>query len=327
MKVMVPDYLSADLLPRMRAIHPEIELVPVSVYGSYIGSLENLEVIFKFFPSDRFSQHEFGGEVLRGIIQAAPLLRWIHNGRAGVDDLLIPQLVESNIILTNGAGAPTRAVAETVLAFIFADAKALVAHFRNQEARLWKKLLHRSLRGQTVAILGVGRIGMEVAHLCCGLGMRVVGTKRLVPSQSIPNIEKVFPSELQNDCVRQADYVVVAAALTPETCGMVNESTFRAMPPHAAFINIARGEIVDERALINALQSGSLRAAYLDVFNNEPLPPDSPFFELPNVFIMPHNSPHSQDLLEEMILIFLENLRRYCSGEPLRNIVDKRVGY
>jgi phosphoglycerate dehydrogenase-like enzyme len=327
MQAMVPDYLVTDILPKMRQSDPTVELIPVSVTGSYTGTLDKVEVIFKFFPTDRFSQREFGGEVLRGMIKASPMLRWIHNGKAGVENMLIPELVESDIVLTNGAGAPTRAVAETVLGFILADAKALPAHFRNQQTREWKKLSHFSLRGQTVVILGLGRIGLEVARLCRGFGMRVFGTKRLMPSQPIPDVDKVFPTEHQKECISQADYIVVASALTPETQGMVDRSVFECMPAHAVFINIARGEIVDEMALLNVLRSRSIRTAYLDVFNTEPLPPESPFFDLPNVVIMPHNSPHSQYLVEEMIFIFLDNFRRYCSGQPLTNLVNKRLGY
>lgn len=326
MQVMVPDYLMRDLLPKMRAIDPEVALIPIGGDGSYTGSLKDAEVLFKFHIGDP-NPMGYGDEALRTILREAPHLRWMHYGKAGVEDILIPELVDSPITLTNGAGGPKRAIAETVLAFILADAKSLYTHFINQKERVWKNLPHRELPGFTVAILGLGKIGLEIARLCKALDMRVIGTKRSLPESQLPNVDQLFLSSQQEECVRQADYVVVASALTPETRGMVNRATFQAMRPDALFINIARGAIVDEDALLEALRDERIRGAYLDVFVKEPLPPDSPFFSLDNVVVMPHNSPFSQNVRKHMLDIFLENFRRYCSGEPLLNVVDKRAGY
>jgi len=326
MKVMIPHYLADYLLPRLRPFDPDLDLLTVTAEGEYEGSLDDVEVLFRFYPDSRFPK-VWGAELLRRILRDAPRLRWIHSGKAGVEDILIPELVQSDVILTNGAGAPRRAIAETVLAFILADAKALPQHFRAQQARRWEHYDHLELPGLTVAVLGLGKIGMEIAGLCRAMGMRVIGTKRNVSGGPPPGVDQLFPADRQEECVAQADYVVVAAALTPETRGMVGRSTFAAMKRGAALVNVSRGALVDEPSLIEALRSGQIRAAYLDVFVREPLPPDSPFFDLPNVVITPHNSPYSQNLLDHMVGVFVENFRRYRAGEPLVNVVDKRAGY
>jgi phosphoglycerate dehydrogenase-like enzyme len=326
MKVIVPAHLADHLLPRMSAHVTDVRLLPMEADGTVQGPLDEVEVLFKYYTGPSFTK-TYGPERIAQILVEAPGLRWIHSGKAGVEDVLAPELVESTVVLTNGAGGPKRAIAETVLAFILADAKRLHDHFRDQQARKWNNLPHRELPGATVAILGLGRIGLEVAKLCNALDMRVIGTRRMGSGTDLPGVEDIYPPRAQSECVAQADYVVVASALTPETRGMVDAETFKAMRPDAVLINVARGAIVDEAALLEALQSGSIRGAYLDVFVQEPLPPDSPFYSLPNVVVMPHNSPFSQNLQEHMVGIFLENFRRYCAGERLLNVVDKQAGY
>ncbi len=326
MQVLVPDYLADFFLPRLRAIDPEVELIPISPTGEHTGTLENVEVMYKFFPDFQFAG-AFGPDVLRQVLRDAPHLRWLHNGKAGVEDVLIPELVDSDIILTNGAGAPKRPIAETVLGFILMDVKQSVGHLANQREARWQHQEHRELTGLTVAILGLGNIGLEVARLCRLLDMRVVGTKRNVTGTTLPNVDEVFPSSKQNDCVAQADFVVVAAALTPETRGMVNEGTFEAMRRDAAIINVSRGALVDQAALLGALNERRIRFAYLDVHDPEPLPSDNPLWRLPNVVITPHNSPVSQRIIENMTRIFIENFQRYREGQPLVNVVNKKTGY
>jgi phosphoglycerate dehydrogenase-like enzyme len=326
MKVMVPDYMADDLLPKLREADPGVELISVHADGRYEGDAADAEVLFKFHPSGRFGV-TFGPAEWSALLRKTPNLRWVHSGSAGVENVLVPELVESDVILTNGAGGPKRAIAETVLAFVLADAKALYRHHDHQKAREWRHLPHRELPGLTVAILGLGKTGLEIAKLCKSLGMRVIGTKRSVSSDGLPDVDDIFPASRQNDCVRVADYVVIAAALTPETQGMINAATFRAMKSDAIVINIARGAVVNEGDLIEALATNQIRGACLDVFATEPLPPESRLFDLVNVVIMPHNSPASQNLFEHMAAIFVENFALYCAGKPLRNIVNKRTGY
>ncbi len=326
MRVIVPEFLAESLLPRMRSVSPAVELVPLSADGRQIDELPDAEVLLRFYQKDR-EPVIYGAEGLRRILLRCPGLRWFHVGRAGVEDMLTPELVKSDVVLTNGAGMPKLAMAETVLAFILADTKALYDHYRNQQAAVWRYVPHRELPGLTVAVIGLGQTGLEVARLCKVLGMTVIGTKGRISAQPLPNVDEVLHSSRQDECVARADYVVVACALTPETHHLIGASTFGAMRPDAALINIARGAVVDEAAMIEALRSGRIRAAYLDVFEKEPLPEESPLYRLPNAFVMPHNSAFSQNLVGHMADIFLDNFRRYCAGEPLLNVVNKRTGY
>lgn len=325
-RVIVPDYLAEYLLPRMLEVSPDVELLPLAADASDVAELDGADVLLKFYNKDRFPVI-YGQEALRDIIRLCPGLKWFHVGRAGVEDVLIPELVESDILLTNGAGMPKLAMAETVLAFILADTKALYDHYRRQQSCVWKFLSHRELPGLTAAIVGLGNTGLEIARLCKAMGMKILGTKRRVPAEPIPNVDVVFPASRQDECVAGADFVVVACALTPETRHLINATTFKAMRRDAALINVARGGVVDEKALVDALLSDTIRAAYMDVFEREPLPPDSPLYNLPNVVVMPHNSAFSQNLTQHMAEIFLDNFARYCTGQPLVNIVDKRAGY
>jgi phosphoglycerate dehydrogenase-like enzyme len=310
----------------MRAVSPEVELLPLAADASDVAKLDGADVLLKWYIKDRFPVI-YGPDALRQILRHCPDLKWFHVGRAGVEDVLIPEIVESDIILTNGAGMPKLAMAETVLAFILADTKALYDHFRRQQSATWEFLPHRELPGLTVAIIGLGQAGLETARLCKALGMRVTGTKRRVPAEPIPFVDEVFPSSRQEECVAQADFVVVACASTPETHHLINARLLGVMKTDVALINLARGSVVNEEDLIEALRANTIRAAYLDVFEREPLPAGSPLYSLPNSIVMPHNSPFSQNLMYHMADIFLDNFARYCSARPLINLVDKWAGY
>ncbi len=192
MRVMVPEHLIDELLPQLRAINPAVGLISVPVDGHYSGRLDRLKVLLRFFPNDRFPGEVLSGAILRAILNAATQLRWIHNGTTGVGSLLIPELVNSNIILTNSAGAHKRTLAESVLGFILADAKALPGHLHNKQQKRWQHLPHTALHGHTVAILGLGHVGLEIARLCRALDMRVIGIKRTISAEPLPGIEAVF---------------------------------------------------------------------------------------------------------------------------------------
>jgi phosphoglycerate dehydrogenase-like enzyme len=174
-------------------------------------------------------------------------------------------------------------------------------------------------------IIGLGQIGQAIAERAAVFGMHVVGSRR--SGAAVPGVSAVVPADGWRPLLGEADYVVIAAPLTPETRGMIGAAELATMRPDAYLINIARGEIVDEAALIAALQSGRIAGAGLDVFNVEPLPAESPLWGLPNVFITPHISWNSPAVLPRTLDLFLDNLRRYRDGEPLRNIVDKHAGY
>jgi len=316
-KLLLPDYLLETLHDRVCQIAPNCEIVPISAEGEVAGSLDDAEVLFLRWG--------IGEETFQRLVASIPNLRWVHTISAGVDHLLSPQLSASDIILTNASGVFDVPIAELILSYMLAVVKRLPEFFDQQQSHRWHQLGLGELQGQTVGIIGMGSIGAEVARLCRAFGMHVLGLRRH-PSPG-EHADEVLPPAHLHSLLARSDFVVVTAPLTAETRGMIGRAELAAMKPDAWLINIGRGAILDEEALIEALQDHDIGGACLDVFVEEPLPEHSPLWSLPNVIITPHNagsSPHVQRREEEL---FLENLRRYVAGEPLLNMVDKHAGY
>jgi phosphoglycerate dehydrogenase-like enzyme len=262
---------------------------------------------------------------VRALLSASPKVRWVHTFSAGVDRQL-PELREG-VVLTNNTGAYDAPIAEHVIAMIFAAAKHVPEHLAAQSRSEWQKETpHAEVRGATLLILGMGSIGSELARLAGGLGMRVIGVRR-DPSRPAPGVERVVPPERFGEVAPEADYLVVTAALTPQTKGMVSAEIIAALKPTAWVINIARGPIVDEAALAAALSARRIGGAALDVFETEPLPAASPLWKLENAILTPHTSNSSPKVRERSLALVVENVRRFKAGEPLLNLVDRAVGY
>lgn len=266
----------------------------------------------------------FGGpnaDRVRGLLQAAPELRWYHTLSAGVEQLLIPELERPDIVLTNNSGAYDLAIAEHVVAMIFAAAKRLPASFAAQGRHDWHDDPHATdVRGSTLVILGMGSIGGELAAIARALGMRVIGVRRTGGDGA------VTPDRLA-EVAGEADYLAVCAPLTAATRGLVSAEVIAAMRPEAWIINISRGAIVDEPALLAALKERRIGGAAIDAWWTEPLPKDSEWWDLPNLIVTPHTSHSSPSVRDRSIELIQENLRRFKSGEPLLNRVDLRLGY
>ena len=266
----------------------------------------------------------FGGpnpDRLRGLLAAAPELRWYHTVSAGVERLLIPELERPDIVLTNNSGAYDLAIAEHVVAMIFAAAKRLPASFAAQGRHDWHDDPHATdVRGSTLVVLGMGSIGGELAGIARALGMRVIGVRRSGGDGT------VTPDRLV-EVAAEADYLAVCAPLTAATQGLVSAEVIAAMRPGAWIINISRGAIVDEPALLAALKERRIAGAAIDAWWTEPLPKDSEWWDLPNVIVTPHTSHSSPSVRDRSIALIEENLRRFKSGEPLLNLVDLRLGY
>jgi phosphoglycerate dehydrogenase-like enzyme len=245
----------------------------------------------------------------------------------GVDGLLNEELIESDLIVTNGAPLHTVPMAETVMALLLAATKRLPEHAADQQARRWRRLPKRELRGSTVGIIGLGRIGTEVARLCAAFGARVIGLRRTPQATPPPGVERVYGPDGLHDLLSASDYVVLTLSLNPTSRGLLGAAEIAAMQPTAILVNVARGDVVDEPALIEALRDERLAYACLDTFQREPLPSESPLYDLPNVLITPHNSASSPHMEERVIELFLDNLGRLVRGEELLNVVDKRRGY
>lgn len=315
MKLILPIEVAADIQPHLP---PDSRFVRVDSEGNLDGDANDAEVYLNWFYLKRPTHEK--------VLAAAPALRWQHTPSAGVNHILTPIFLERDIVLTNGAGVHAIPIAEFVLAFMLNHAKQLPKLQALQVQHHWKKGFElQELSGATVLIIGTGGIGQAIAQRASAFGMRVWGSRR--NPQPLPGFERVVGADEWRSLLPEADYVVVATPLTPETKGLINASVLRLMRPSAYFINIARGAVVDEEALITALSEGWIAGAGLDTFYPEPLPPDSPFWSLPNAFVTPHCSGISPYSVQRSLELFLDNLRRYFAGTPLRNLVDKTAGY
>lgn len=277
------------------------------------------------FPPALFQAAHQGG---------AAALRWVHSGAAGVAGSLYPEMRRSPILLTNSAGVHAAPIAETVLAMVLHFARGLDFAVRAQAERRWGKPAFeaadtpvREVSGATLGIVGYGGIGREVAHRAAALGMRILALKRSPPPAPIPGVEVLFGDDGLRRLLRASDYVVLTVPETDQTRGLLGAAELREMRSDAVLINVARGGVVDEAALARRLGAGQLRGAGLDVFAEEPLPSDSPFWELPNVLLTPHVSGTSRGFWRRETDLIVDNLKRYLHDRPLRNLVDKQAGY
>lgn len=257
-----------------------------------------------------------------------PNLRWTQQSGAGADWLSgSPEIVESDLIHTNSSGIQAIPIAEHVMAFMLVLSRGMQHHIRSQLKRTWNRTGKAvELEEATMGLIGVGRIGSKTAEKAKGMNMRVLGLRRH-PERTLPYVDRMYGPEGLMELLRQSDWVVLAAALTSETREMIGEEELKAMKKSAFIINIARGSLIQEKALIKALREGWIAGAGLDVFEQEPLGTDSPLWEMDNVVITPHYSHASPRKLERQMAIFTENLRRFQNGQPMINLVDKKLGY
>lgn len=259
------------------------------------------------------------------LLAKARRLRWFHKLGAGVDDLVLSQALPPHVVLTRTDGRVfARRMAEYVMAYILAFCQDIRRIVAQQQARAWQPFVTQTAAGRTVGVAGVGDIGREVARLAAALDMRAVGWRRS-PGDVAP-VEKMYAGREEfHAFLGEADFVVIVLPLTPATRGLFNADAFAAMRPRAHLINVGRGAIVDEQALLDALKSGRLAGAALDVFAQEPLPADHPLWGLDNVYITPHMSGPSvpQDIAGPL----LDNLGRYLAGQPLGKQVSLQHGY
>lgn len=260
----------------------------------------------------------------------AERLKWIHSLAAGVDKVLFPELIESPVIVTNARGVFKRSLAEFAVAGMLYFYKRIRRLVENQRAHRWDDFLVDWLRGKTMGVVGYGEIGRECAMLAKALGVRIYATRRKPEaSANDPILDRMFPVTALAEMLKEVDVVLTAAPLTPETRHMIGEAEFRVMKPSALIINVGRGPVIDEAALVRALREKQIAGAALDVFETEPLPADHPFWDMENVLISPHCTDRTRDpdWLDLSAQCFVENFWRYRDGQPLLNVVDKRAGY
>ncbi len=268
----------------------------------------------------------FVGYITPALLAAAPRLRWIQAPLAGLENYMFPALIESDVVLSNMRGIYSDVIADHVLGFILG-----LAHFFNyyavkQAERVWDKsdreFVH--LAGQTLGILGLGGIGSEVARRGAVLGMRVVAVD-LARTDRPPEVEALWGLDRFDDLLAQSDFLVIAAPLTPSSDHLFDAPALAKMKPSAYLINVGRGKIVSLAALVDALQRGVIAGAGLDVFEEEPLPADSPLWTMPNVIITPHVAARSPQIEGRRLAVICDNVQRFVNGQLVRNVVNKRT--
>jgi phosphoglycerate dehydrogenase-like enzyme len=258
-----------------------------------------------------------------------PHLLWVHSRSVGLERTLFPQLKESSVPLTNGAGVFSASLGEFALGAILYFAKDFRRMIRNQLAGVWEAFDVSWASGHTVGIIGYGDIGQAIAERVRALGMTVLAVRRHAPRSETadPLVAQTYPPERRLEMISRCHYVVVAAPLTSETRGMIGEAEFAAMQPTAVVINVGRGPVINEEAMVGALSSGRIKGAALDVFDREPLPAGHPFYKLENVLLSPHCADHTPDWLDNAMQFFIAQYERFRKGEALLNVVDKKLGY
>ena len=266
-------------------------------------------------------------ELLRPAFLANPGVRWVHSRSAGLDSVLFPELIDSSVPLTNGSGVFSQSLGEFALAAILYFAKDFRRMLRNQEAERWEPFDVEEISGQTVGIVGYGDIGRAVARRVQAMGMRVLALKRHAPESPDPLVAQFFPPQDLHAMLALCDFVVVAAPLTSETHHMLSDAEFAAMRRNAVIINVGRGPVIDQAAMVRALQASTIKGAGLDVYEQEPIPKGDPIYKLENVLVSPHCADHTKDWLNQAMQFFLEQYERFSTGKPLKNVVDKRLGY
>jgi phosphoglycerate dehydrogenase-like enzyme len=343
--VVIASPLEAELVDRLREVDDRLDVrfepdvLPPPRYPSDHHGDES----FARTPEqdERFDRLVAGAEVLFGIpeelperlawaVRTAPGLRFVQATSAGAGqqvrraELTAEEL--DRVAISSASGVHAVPLAEWSMFGLLAFAKGLPRLRRDAVDRYWAHYPTNELRGQTLLVVGVGAIGLEVARLASAFGMRVVGVKRTTDEQ-LPHVESLHPPEQLRELVRDAHAIVVTLPLTDETRGLIDRETIGQMRDGATFVNIGRGRVVDEEALIDALRSGKLAGAALDVTYKEPLPPESPLWELENVILSPHTAALSWHENERIVELFAENLRRYLHGDELLSRVDTSVFY
>lgn len=321
MKIVVSEQVARTHGKRIRAVAPGTKLISPALDGSggVKWSADPTGADVCFFSEDFWSDPVMRQTALPAVFRLEGL-KWFHTFSAGTDAGAFKAMIERGTLLTNSSGGSGPSIAQYVLAMMLHHVKP-IAQWREQQARReWTQLPASELTGQMCGIIGTGAIGGEVARLARAFGMRTIGMRRSDKKTRWLD-EQVTPKRL-SALLKASDFLVLACPLTPQTEGLIGERELRAMKPSAMLINVARGRVVVEGALIRALEEGWIAAAALDVFTFEPLPEQSPLWSMPNVIVTPHNSGSSPLNMGRALEIFLDNLERFAAGRKLRNLVQ-----
>jgi phosphoglycerate dehydrogenase-like enzyme len=301
-----------------------ITLEPVVLPADPEGRLSDADCArldLAFFSSDIFPTHS---RQFFSTVRKAPALQWLHVFNAGVDHPIYTEMLQRGVRLTTSAGSTAVPIAQTAITGLLMLARNFPRWLAAQQERRWDPMrapdFPRDLVGQTALVLGLGGIGSEIARLARALGLRVIGVRRS-PQQPGDPVDELHPPQKLAELLARADWLIITCPLTAETRGLIDAAMLARLPQGARIINVARGEIIDETALVAALRERHLGGAYLDVFDKEPLPAESPLWDLPDVLVTPHNSAAAQGNDERVYRMFIANLERWHHGKALSNEV------
>lgn len=304
----------------LRARFPHVDFIYAKTEAERAAGLAECDALYTWI----LKAHE---------LERAPNLRWLHSSAVAVETLCLPELFARGVIVSNTRGVQAVPIAEHVLAVVLALAKQLPFVIDNQRTARWSQnefigdRLPWLLQGKTLGLIGVGTIGATIAARARAFGMRVVAMRRRLGYSTVEGLDAVYGPERSSDLLRQADVLVIAAPLTPETMALIGAEELAQMPKGAIVVNVGRAKILQTDALIDALRSGHIGGASLDVYSPEPLPADHPLWSAPNVILTPHTSGFRRGHWEEVVELLAENLTRFERGEDLRFRVLPELGY
>ncbi len=335
--VLIASYLEPEFVERIHQVSPRLEVVyepellatpeyPADHYGvpdrtpeqeeRWRNLLRQADILFDFDYSHR-----------KDLPDLAPQLRWIQASSAGIGQFVKRYGYDTRLpdtLITTSSGIHARPLAEFCIMAMLMHYKNVLPMIRNQQRHHWERFAGTDLEGRTLAIVGLGRIGSTVAGMACDLGMKVIGTNAVPPA---PCVAEFYPPDRMQEMLPLADVLVLSVPHTPQTEKMIGKSELDLLKPGAFLINIARGAVLDEEALIEALRSGHLSGAALDVFEEEPLPETSPLWDMENVLVSPHSASTSDRENERLTELFCDNLQRFLAGQPLRNVLNPQLYY
>lgn len=355
MTILIPEHISKELADKIREFSGETRIsilriqenesllrratrrllgayLPYSLY-SRIGAYLKPKKKYKFFVDNTeltepienidvfLATWVINKDIFCRLLNFLPALKWVHSTKTGVDHLYDERIVRGNILLTSSKGIHSRRIAEFVIAIILAFSKNLLEHMKLNQRRIWQELSAVEITGKTVGILGVGNIGKEIAKMARTLGMKVSGFALTAASSA--SVDRLYKKDELHKLLADSDFIVNCLPLTAMTKMILGEKEFACMKSSSFLINISRGEVIDEKALIIALREKKIAGAALDVINGDSIPHKHPFYDLTNVLLTHHSAYNSINANEEIIEGFIDNIRRFLSKSSLNGVINK----